>query len=40
MEIKAFIYPLVSKQQTLEEQISKCTTIEEVSNIIIEYGVE
>lgn len=39
MEIKAYVYPLVSAQQTLEEQINACTTVEEVNSIIIDYGV-
>lgn len=38
MEVKAYVYPLVSAQQTLEEQINGCTTIEEVKSITIDYG--
>lgn len=39
MEVKAYVYPLVSMQQTFEEQINACATVEEVSSIIIDYGV-
>lgn len=38
MEVKAYVYPLVSAQQTLEEQINGCATIEEVKSITIDYG--
>lgn len=37
LEIKAYVYPLVSYQQTLEEQISACETQEELDAIIINY---
>lgn len=39
LEIKAYVYPLVSYQQNLEEQISACTSMEELEAIIIDYGV-
>lgn len=37
LEIKAYVYPLVSYQQTLEEQIRACTTQEELDAIEIDY---
>lgn len=37
LEIKAYVYPLVSYQQTLEERISACTTQEELDGIDIDY---
>lgn len=37
MEIKAYVYPLVSYQQTLEEQITACTTQEQLDTIVIDY---
>lgn len=37
LEIKAYVYPLVSYQQTLEEQIRACTTQEELGAIEIDY---
>lgn len=38
IEVKAHVYPLVSYQQTIEKMIMECTTKDEVSNIIIDYG--
>lgn len=37
LEIKAYVEPLVSHQQTLEKQIRACTTQEELDGIEIEY---
>lgn len=37
LEIKTYVYPLVSYQQTLEEQINACTTQEELDAIEIDY---
>lgn len=37
LEIKAYVYPLVSYQQTLEEQIRACTTQKELDAIEIDY---
>lgn len=37
LEIKAYVYPMMSYQQTLEEQIEACTTQEELDAIEIEY---
>lgn len=38
LEIKAYVYPLVSYQQTLEEQINACTTQEMLDAIIIDFA--
>lgn len=38
LEIKEYVYPLVSYQQHLEEQIYKCTTQEELDQIVINYN--
>jgi len=37
MEVKAYVYPLVSYQQTVEKMIMECTTKDEVSEIVIDY---
>lgn len=38
LEIKAYVYPLVSYQQAVEEQIDGCKTPEELEAIVIDYG--
>lgn len=38
MEIKSYVYPLVSYQQTLEEQIAACTNQETLDKIVIDYA--
>lgn len=38
LEIKAYVYPLVSHQQQLEEQIMNCTNQEELNEIVINYN--
>lgn len=38
LEIKEYVYPLVSYQQTLEEQITACTTQEMLDAIIIDFA--
>ncbi len=38
LEIKTYVYPIVSYQQTLEERINECTTQEELDRIDIDYG--
>lgn len=38
LEIKSYVYPLVSYQQTLEEQIAACTTQESLNEIVIDYA--
>lgn len=38
LEIKAYVYPKVSYQQTIEEQINACTTEEELAAIVINYA--
>jgi len=38
LEIKAYVYPLVSYQQTTEEAINACSSIEEVEAIVIDYS--
>lgn len=38
LEIKTYVYPLVSYQQSLEEQITACSTQEELDSIIIDYA--
>lgn len=37
LEIKAYVYPLVSHQQQIEEQITNCTNQEELDEIVINY---
>lgn len=37
LEIKEYVYPLVSYQQTLEEQITACTTQEMLDAIVIDF---
>lgn len=37
VEIKAYVYPLVSYQQYIEENIRKCTNQEELDSIVIDY---
>lgn len=38
LEIKAYVYPLVSHQQHIEEEIFKCKTQDELESIIIDYS--
>lgn len=38
LEIEAYVYPLVSYQQTLEEQITACTTQEMLDAIVIDFA--
>lgn len=38
LEIKSYVYPLVSYQQKLEENILQCTTQEELDQIVINYS--
>ena len=38
LEIKGYVYPLVSYQQTIEEQINACTTQEELDAVGIDYA--
>lgn len=38
LEIKAYVYPLVSFQQQLEEQIANCINQEELDEIVINYN--
>lgn len=38
LEIKAYVYPLVSYQQHIEEEIFECTTQDELDSIIIDYS--
>lgn len=38
MEIKLYVYPIVSYQQSLEKQINNCTTKEELDEITIDYS--
>lgn len=38
IEIKQYVYPLVSYQQTIEEQIDAATSIQEVDEIVIDYS--
>ncbi len=38
LEIKAYVYPLVSHQQMLEEAVAACTTQEELDAVVIDYG--
>lgn len=38
LEVKAYVYPLVSHQQQIEEQIMNCTNQEELDGIIINYN--
>lgn len=38
IEIKQYVYPLVSHQQTIEEQINAATSIQEVEAIVVDYG--
>ena len=37
LEIKAYVSPLISYQQTVEEQISACTTQDELDAVVIDY---
>lgn len=37
LEIKTYVYPLVSRQQQIEEQITNCTNQEELDEIVINY---
>ncbi len=38
LQIKKYVYPLVSYQQSLEEQINNCMSKNELENIIIDYS--
>ncbi|MCM1134366.1 MAG: hypothetical protein NC400_02220 [Clostridium sp.] len=38
LEIKTYVYPLVSYQQHVEENIYKCITQDELDNILIDYS--
>ena len=38
IEIKQYVYPLVSHQQTIEEQINAAASIQEVEAIVIDYS--
>ncbi len=38
LQIKAYVYPLVARQQIYEEQITDCTTQDDLDNIVIAYG--
>lgn len=38
LEIKAYVYPKVSHQQSIEEKINECTTQEELDAIVIDYS--
>lgn len=38
LEIKAYVYPLVSYQQSLEEQIDSCATQEQLDEIVVNYN--
>lgn len=38
LEIKAYVYPLVSYQQYIEEKICSCHNQEELDKILIDYG--
>ena len=38
LEIKAYVYPLVSYQQHIEEKIYECSTQEELDEIVIDYS--
>ena len=38
IEIKQYVYPLVSHQQSIEEQIHAATSIQEVEAIVIDYS--
>ena len=38
LEVKEYVYPLVSYQQTIEERITACTSQEELDAIRIDYG--
>lgn len=37
LEIKAYVYPLVSHQQMIEEAVAACTTQEELDAVVIDY---
>lgn len=38
LEVKGYVYPLVSHQQQIEEQIMNCTNQEELDGIVINYN--
>lgn len=38
LEVKSYVYPLVSYQQQIEEQITNCTNQEELDEIVINYN--
>lgn len=38
LQIKNYVYPLVTYQQSLEEQINACTSMEALEKIIIDYS--
>ena len=37
VEIKSYVYPLVSHQQHIEEMIASATTLSEIESIVIDY---
>lgn len=39
LEVKAYVYPLVSHQQQIEEQITNCESQEELDEIVINYNI-
>lgn len=39
LEVKAYVYPLVSRQQQIEEQITNCEIQEELDEIVINYNI-
>lgn len=39
LEVKAYVYPLVSRQQQIEEQITNCESQEELDEIVINYNI-
>lgn len=38
LEVKAYVYPLVSYQQRIEEEIINCNTQEELDGVVIDYN--
>lgn len=39
LEVKTYVYPLVSRQQQIEEQITNCESQEELDEIVINYNI-
>lgn len=39
LEVKHYVYPMISYQQTIEKQIMVCTTVDELDAITIDYTV-